>query len=31
LSIEILAREAQADLFFKECLEIADRGKDSEK
>src|SRR5262249_54046072 len=24
------AREAQADLFFKECLEIADRGKDSE-
>ena len=24
------AREAQADLFFKECLEIADRGKDGE-
>src|SRR5262245_6377738 len=24
------AREAQADLFFKEMLEIADRGKDSE-
>jgi len=24
------ARAAQADLFFKECLEIADRGKDSE-
>src|SRR5262245_17178470 len=24
------AREAQADLFFKECLEIADRGRDSE-
>jgi len=27
---EIRAREAQADLFFKECLEIADRGKDNE-
>jgi hypothetical protein len=24
------AREEQADFFFKECLEIADRGKDSE-
>src|SRR6266478_7225231 len=24
------ARAAQADLFFKECLEIADRGKDGE-